>query len=81
MTNNYVFVTKKIGSVMKQYLDLLNHVLNKGEIKKDRTGVGTKSVFGWQMRFPLDRGFPLLTTKKVAWKTCLKELLWFISCL
>jgi len=79
MTNNYVFVTKKIGSAMKQYLDLLNHVLNKGEIKKDRTGVGTKSVFGWQMRFPLDRGFPLLTTKKLHIKSIIYELLWFVK--
>ena len=50
---------------MKQYQDLLRHIMNDGVVKHDRTGVGTKSVFGYQMRFDLEQGFPLLTTKKV----------------
>jgi thymidylate synthase len=64
---------------MKQYLDLLRHVLEHGERKDDRTGVGTQSCFGYQMRVPLSEGFPLLTTKKVFWKGVSHELLWFLS--
>jgi len=64
---------------MKQYLDLLRHILQDGTVKSDRTGVGTKSVFGYQMRFDLSKGFPLLTTKKVHMKSIIYELLWFIS--
>jgi thymidylate synthase len=64
---------------MKQYLDLLQDILDNGEIKDDRTGVGTISVFGRSIRFDLRRSFPAVTTKKLAWKACVGELLWFIE--
>lgn len=64
---------------MKQYLDLLRHIRANGTMKEDRTGVGTQSVFGYQMRFDLEAGFPLLTTKKVHLKSIIYELLWFIA--
>jgi thymidylate synthase len=64
---------------MKQYLELLQDILDNGEIKDDRTGIGTISVFGRHLRFDLRRGFPSVTTKKLAWKACVGELLWFIE--
>ncbi|MCF0177306.1 MAG: thymidylate synthase [Bacteroidales bacterium] len=64
---------------MKQYLDLLRYVMEHGTDKSDRTGTGTRSIFGYQMRFPLQDGFPLLTTKKVHLRSIIHELLWFIS--
>ena len=62
----------------KQYKDLLRKILEEGTTKTDRTGTGTKSVFGYQMRFDLQKGFPLLTTKRVAFGLIKSELLWFL---
>lgn len=64
---------------MKQYNEALQYILDNGVIKGDRTGVGTCSVFGYQMRFNLQDGFPATTTKKLAWKAVVSELLWFLE--
>ena len=64
---------------MKQYQQALDHVLQHGRVKNDRTGQGTLSVFGYQMRFNLQDGFPAVTTKKLAWRAVVSELLWFLE--
>lgn len=73
------FAIKERGKKMKQYLELCKHILEYGVEKGDRTGTGTKSVFGYQMRFDLSKGFPLMTTKKTAFRLIVSELLWFLK--
>ena len=68
-----------MNTIDKQYQDLLLHILRNGVEKKDRTGTGTKSIFGYQIRHNMREGFPLLTTKKMAWKTMVTELLWLFG--
>ena len=63
----------------QEYLNALKNILENGDERPDRTGVGTKSIFGLQMRFDLNEGFPAVTTKKLAWKAVVSELLWFIE--
>jgi thymidylate synthase len=67
-----------MNNIDRQYKELLEHIIHFGVDKKDRTGTGTKSIFGWQIRHSMKEGFPLLTTKKMAWKTMVTELLWFL---
>jgi thymidylate synthase len=67
-----------MNNIDRQYKELLERILHFGVDKKDRTGTGTKSIFGWQIRHNMQEGFPLLTTKKMAWKTMVTELLWFL---
>ena len=64
---------------MKQYLELMQHIMDNGAVKTDRTGTGTKSVFGYQMRFAMKDGFPLVTTKKCHLRSIIHELLWFLK--
>jgi thymidylate synthase len=64
---------------MKQYIDALKHILENGKDRNDRTGVGTRCVFGYQMRFDLRNEFPAVTTKKLAWKSVVSELLWMLE--
>jgi len=68
-----------MNNLDKQYQELLQDILDNGVVKTDRTGTGTKSVFGRQIRHKMSEGFPLLTTKKMAWKTMVTELLWFLQ--
>jgi thymidylate synthase len=72
-------VSLPVNAAEDQYLSLMQRILDQGSVRLDRTGVGTKAIFGAQMRFDLSEGFPLLTTKRVFWKTAFKEMLWMLS--
>src|SRR3989344_6076160 len=80
MANPKLFIiTKFTFTNMQQYLDALKHVLENGADRKDRTGTGARAVFGMQLRFNMENGFPAMTTKKLAWNSVVSELLWFIE--
>ena len=79
MYRKHLIVLLRSGKDVKQYHKLLEDILQDGEAVNDRTGVGTKSIFGYQMRFNLQHGFPAVTTKKLAWKAVVGELLWFLE--
>ena len=68
-----------MNNIDRQYKELLEHIIHFGVEKKDRTGTGTKSLFGWQIRHRMEEGFPLITTKKMHWKSIVVELLWFLN--
>ena len=70
---------EKEGGILKQYLSALEHIFNEGKDRKDRTGIGTRGIFGHQLRFDLRNSFPAVTTKKLAWRSVVSELLWFLE--